>query len=601
MCGIIAIASRQDAVSFIVEGLKKLEYRGYDSAGLSVIEDRTLKTVKTVGKIAELKKKINTLPISSTIGIGHTRWATHGIPCDQNAHPHVSQDQRFSIVHNGIIENYHELKNELLKNGYQFASTTDSEVIVALIQQYYQGDLASTLYKVTQKIKGSYAICALSIDEPDCLVVAKKDSPVVIGQNENGCFVASDVMALLDYTKEVYYLNDYEMATLTSSKITFYDSEMKKIIKDKKHVPYNQETAKKEGYETYMLKEIFEQPKAVLETLRGKCENQILLEELEEIDFSKFNQVYYIGCGTAYHASLIGAHLLEKTSHLPIKVQVASEFRYNEPLIDEKTLCIFVSQSGETADTLAGLKLANHLNATTIAIVNVVGSSISQEAKYTLYTRAGLEIAVASTKAYTTQLVLLTLLAIYISEKLKSEIFSHTQLLEDLKTIPDKMNNILKQYEHFKHYADYLKESTDAYFIGRGLDYISSLEGALKLKEISYVHAEAYLAGELKHGPIALIEPNTVVFALALQKNINEKTMSNIQETMARGANVILFTNEPSLTHNIKEYYVLEDVHPYLQPLLIALPLQLIAYYTALIKECDVDQPRNLAKSVTVE
>lgn len=601
MCGISAMCSKKEALPFILQGLKKLEYRGYDSAGISVIDNGHITMVKTKGKLSDLEAKLQNYTITATVGIGHTRWATHGVPSDVNSHPHTNTAGTLSIVHNGIIENYAKLKEELIAKGYDFKSQTDSEVIVALLDEYYNGNLLETMHKVLKLLEGSYAIFAISATEPDQIVVAKKDSPVVIGQNEDSVFGASDIPALLEYTKDIYFLQDGEMAVLKSDSVKFYDSNLNEIEKEKTVVPYDTEAAKKDGYDTYMLKEIYEQPNVIKETLRGRIADQIIFDELKDVDFSKFNKVYFVACGTAYHASLVGASILEKLTHLPVITQVASEFRYNEPLVDEHSLCIFVSQSGETADTLAGLRLAKSLNATTIAVANVVGSSISREADYTLYTWAGPEIAVASTKAYTTQVILLILFAIYMSECLNIEIENKAELLSQITSLPEKIVHLLEDHEKFEHYASYLSDQKDAYFIGRGLDYVSVLEGALKLKEISYVHADAYLAGELKHGPIALIEEGTVVFAVALQAHINAKTISNIQETIARGAKVILFTLENTPVTGVQEVYTIENVHPILQPILVAIPLQMIAYYTAKIKGCNVDQPRNLAKSVTVE
>lgn len=601
MCGITAACSKENALIAVLQGLTKLEYRGYDSSGVSVIQNNDLITVKTKGKIKDLRKKLEKYQLNGNVGIGHTRWATHGIPSDTNSHPHTNSDETLSIVHNGIIENYQELKTQLIKQGYTFKSQTDSEVIVALLDSYYDGDLLIAMSQVIKKIEGSYAICAISINQPDQIIVVKKDSPVVIGQNKDATFAASDIPALLEYTNDVYFLDDYEMAMLKKDSVTFYNKNLEIISKEIKHISYDYEAAKKDGYDTYMLKEIYEQPRAIKETLRGRINDTVCLEELNKINFNEFNRIYLVACGTAYHASLIGGKLLEKITKLPVKVQVASEFRYDNPIIDKKTLCIFVSQSGETADTLASLRLSKENNATVIAIVNVVGSTMSREADYTIYTCAGPEIAVASTKAYTTQLATLILLSVYVSEKLNLKIENEDELLNQIKLIPEYIENIFKDQTIFKSYASYLKEEHDAYFIGRGLDYVSVLEGALKLKEVSYVHAEAYIAGELKHGPIALIEEGTVVFAVALENNVMAKTISNIQETIARGAKVILFTLEGIDVDGVKETYHLPKIHPLLQPILISIPLQFIAYYTACIKGCNVDQPRNLAKSVTVE
>ncbi len=600
MCGITAYCGQNKALPFLMQGLSKLEYRGYDSAGVTTLEDHHLLTVKCKGRLTNLEEKLLSYKIEGTIGIGHTRWATHGIPSHLNSHPHNNKDETIALVHNGIIENYRELKEELLKEGYTFQSETDSEVVVQLLDHYYQGDLFKATLKVLQKIEGSYALCILSSLEPDKIIVAKKDSPLIIGKAQDAYVATSDIPALLEYTKDVYFLDDYEMAILQKDHIQFYTHEGVPIKKELTTIPYDLEAAKKDGYDTFMLKEIYEQPHVIQETMRGRINHDhISLDELKDIDFQQFHKVYFVACGTAYHASLCGAHVLEKLTRLPVISMVASEFRYNDPLIDENTLAIFVSQSGETADTLAALRLAKKYHATTIAIANVLGSTISRDADYVLYTCAGPEIAVASTKAYTTQLILLILLAYYIAQRLNKNV--DLQLIHQLSHIPQYVEDILKDHTLFKEYAKLLENLHDAYFIGRGLDYASVLEGALKLKEISYVHADAYVAGELKHGPIALIENGSVVIAVALQPHIAAKTLSNIQETIARGAKVILLTTHNQEVKNIENTYYLPDIAPVLQSILVAIPLQLIAYYTACLKKCDVDKPRNLAKSVTVE
>lgn len=600
MCGITAYCGNGFALPFLMQGLSKLEYRGYDSAGVTTLEKDGLKTVKCKGRLKNLEEKLQDFKMEGHVGIGHTRWATHGIPSNLNSHPHTNDDETISLVHNGIIENYRELKEELIQKGYHFQSETDSEVVVHLLDDYYDGDLFEAVKKVLKRIEGSYALCIVSTLEPNKVIVAKKDSPLIIGKADGAYVAASDIPALLEYTKDVYFLADYEMAILQEEHIDFFTHEGEPIVKELVNVPYDLEAAKKDGYDTFMLKEIYEQPHVIAETLRGRIVNQkIVLDELNDIDFHQFNKVYFVACGTAYHASLCGSQVLERATKLPVIATVASEFRYNDPLVDEQTLAIFVSQSGETADTLAALRLAKEKGATTIAIANVLGSTISRDANYVLYTCAGPEIAVASTKAYTTQLVLLILLAYYIAQELGKEI--DYELIQQLNTIPQYVENILKDHSIFENYAKMLENLHDAYFIGRSLDYASVLEGALKLKEVSYVHADAYVAGELKHGPIALIEDGSVVIAVATQPHIAAKTISNIQETMARGARVILLTTHGEEVKNVENTYYLPDVVPTLQAILVAIPLQLIAYYTACIKGCDVDKPRNLAKSVTVE
>lgn len=600
MCGITAYCGEGQALPFLIQGLSKLEYRGYDSAGVTTLEQNGLITIKCKGRLKNLEEKLSNYDLKGSIGIGHTRWATHGVPSNLNSHPHSNQNETLSLVHNGIIENYRELKEELISKGYLFQSETDSEVVVQLLDYYYEGDLLKATQKVLNRIEGSYALCIVSTNDPDKIIVTKKDSPLIIGKANNAYVAASDIPALLEYTKDVYFLDDYELAVLYKDHIEFYNHQGQAIKKELVTIPYDLEAAQKDGFDTFMLKEIYEQPRVIQETLRGRIfNNQIILDELCPIDFHQFNKVYFVACGTAYHASLCGSQVLERATKLPVIATVASEFRYNDPIIDEHTLAIFVSQSGETADTLAALRLAKSQGATTLAIANVLGSTISRDADYVLYTCAGPEIAVASTKAYTTQLVLLILLAYYIAQRLGKDI--DYQLLQQLNDIPAYVENILKDHEIFKNYAQMLENLHDCYFIGRSLDYASVLEGALKLKEVSYVHADAYVAGELKHGPIALIENGSVVIAVATQPHIAAKTISNIQETIARGAKVILLTTKGEEVKNVENTYYLPDVIPTLQSILVAIPLQLLAYYTACIKGADVDKPRNLAKSVTVE
>ena len=589
------------------EALKCLEYRGYDSAGIAVIENQELVVMKDKGRVANLKEIPGIEDLTSSIGIAHTRWATHGKPSKENSHPHMDNANLFAVVHNGIIENYRELKEILILQGYQFHSETDSEVVVHMMDYYYkkEKDLQKALERVITRIEGSYALCIVSTIEPDKVFIAKKDSPLVIGKTADASVAASDIPAILDYTKDVYFLEDYEIAILNKGNVSFFDQYGNPIEKEITTIPYDNEAAQKGGYDTFMLKEIHEQPYAIAETLRGRVEgtDRIVLPELDAIHdkFKTFNKAYFVACGTAYHACLSGANILERLTGIPTFTQVASEFRYCDPIVDEKTMCVFVSQSGETADTMAALRLAKEKGCTTIAVANVLGSSISREADHTIYTCAGPEIAVASTKAYTTQLIVLLLLGMYISQALGNENEDYKRIIEGIASLPQHIENILKDEKTFEHYASYLKDLKDAYYIGRSLDYATVLEGALKLKEVSYVHADAYIAGELKHGPIALIEQGSLVIAVATQPNIAAKTISNIQETIARGANVILFTIDGQEVGNVKETYILPDVDPILQSVLVAVPLQLIAYYAAGLKGCDVDKPRNLAKSVTVE
>ena len=569
--------------------------------------DWDLFTKKAKGRLQNLKDLLKDENVLGHVGIGHTRWATHGIPSNLNSHPHTNNDETISLVHNGIIENYRELKEILILQGYQFHSETDSEVVVHMMDYYYkkEKDLQKALERVITRIEGSYALCIVSTIEPDKVFIAKKDSPLVIGKTADASVAASDIPAILDYTKDVYFLEDYEIAILNKGNVSFFNQYGNPIEKEITTIPYDNEAAQKGGYDTFMLKEIHEQPYAIAETLRGRVEgtDRIVLPELDAIHdkFKTFNKAYFVACGTAYHACLSGANILERLTGIPTFTQVASEFRYCDPIVDEKTMCVFVSQSGETADTMAALRLAKEKGCTTIAVANVLGSSISREADHTIYTCAGPEIAVASTKAYTTQLIVLLLLGMYISQALGNENEDYKRIIEGIASLPQHIENILKDEKTFEHYASYLKDLKDAYYIGRSLDYATVLEGALKLKEVSYVHADAYIAGELKHGPIALIEQGSLVIAVATQPNIAAKTISNIQETIARGANVILFTIDEQEVGNVKETYILPDVDPILQSVLVAVPLQLIAYYAAGLKGCDVDKPRNLAKSVTVE
>lgn len=605
MCGITAFSGKEEALPFLLQGLSKLEYRGYDSAGVTLIDKNKLFTLKTKGRLQNLIDRLDHNTPIGCVGIGHTRWATHGVPSNLNSHPHTNNNNTISLVHNGIIENYRALKEELLTKGYTFHSETDSEVVVHLLDSYYQGDMLEALKKVISRIEGSYALCIVSTLEPDSVYVTKKDSPLVLGTSDCASFGASDIPALLDYTKDVYFIEDYEIAKLCKNEIIFYDQEGHLINKKKTHIPYDNEAAQKGGYDTFMLKEIHEQPYAISETLRGRVEGEdhIILPELDFLKerLTTFNKVYFVACGTAYHACLSGANILERLTGIPTFTQAASEFRYSDPIIDERTLCIFVSQSGETADTMAALRLAKTKAATVLAIANVLGSTISREAEATIYTCAGPEIAVASTKAYTTQVIVLLLLAMYIAQTLGQENSIYKEIIKGIAELPGHIENILKDEPIFEKYAGYLKEQHDAYYIGRSLDYATVLEGALKLKEVSYIHADAYIAGELKHGPIALIEEGSIVIAVATQPHIAAKTISNIQETIARGAKVILFTLNGEEVGNVDETYYMPEVNPILQAVLVAIPLQLIAYYAAKLKGCDVDKPRNLAKSVTVE
>lgn len=604
MCGITAYAGSKEALPFILQGLSKLEYRGYDSAGVTLIEDGQLFTRKAKGRLSNLEDLLEGESLKSKIGIGHTRWATHGVPSNTNSHPHTNTNNTISLVHNGIIENFETLKEKLIAMGYEFQSETDSEVVVHYLDHFYDGNMIQTIRKVVDKLEGSFALSIITTNEPDKVWITKKDTPIVIGKDENSSFAASDIPAILDYTKDVYFIDDYDMCVLEGNKVTFYDSKGNEIGKEATHIPYDNEAAKKGGFSTYMEKEINEQPHVIQETLRGRLEdNDVNIPELDQFKerFNSINRVYFVACGTAYNSSISGASLFQEATGLPCFAQAASEFRYGNVILDENTLVILVSQSGETADTLAALRKAKDFNALTITVANVLGSSLAREADGCIFTKAGIEIAVASTKAYTTQIVLLLLLALYFAKAIGKDLTRFEGIINDIKKLPALVDEIIQDQKIFKKYAKTIAEKDHAYYIGRGLDYASAQEGSLKLKEVSYIHADAYYAGELKHGPIALIEQDTNVIALATQKNIAAKTISNIQETMARGANVFLFTTKDQEVGNIDNIYYLPVINELLQSVLVAIPLQMIALYGAKYRKCDVDKPRNLAKSVTVE
>ncbi|MBP3867849.1 MAG: glutamine--fructose-6-phosphate transaminase (isomerizing), partial [Solobacterium sp.] len=583
----------------------RLEYRGYDSAGITLVNSKKLRTWKTKGRLAELEKLLQK-DLTQSCGIGHTRWATHGVPSNMNAHPHMNEACTISVVHNGIVENYAVLKEELIKEGYHFHSETDSEVIVQLLDYYYSKKpvMKDALIKTVTRLEGSYALCITTIFEPNTIYVAKKESPMVLGQSKEGVFCASDAPALLAYTKDIMPLQDGQMAILNKNSLELFDQNGKSIQPKFIHFPYDIQAAQKGGYDSFMMKEIHEQPDVIRETLRGRFRgNKIVLPKIDELkaDWNSISNTVFIACGTAYHACIYANSLYQKYTGKPSSVIPASEFRYCDPNVDEHTLCIFVSQSGETADTLAALKLAKAKGCTTIAVVNVLGSSIARQTDAVLYTAAGPEIAVASTKAYTTQLVLLHVLILKLAELYGIKVNGISRLIKDMKRLPELTEETLGYEKEIKKYAKMLKDQRDAYFIGRQLDYPSALEGALKLKEVSYVHADAYYAGELKHGPIALIEKNTVVIALATQPEIAAKTISNIKETVARGARVILITDPDMDAKEFKYVIRIPEMRPELMAIPSAVLTQLFAYYAAKEKGCDIDKPRNLAKSVTVE
>lgn len=608
MCGIVGYIGKKEAAPILVEGLSKLEYRGYDSAGVAIIEDQIIKTRKCKGRLVNLEKKLNEESMIGNIGIGHTRWATHGEPSDKNSHPHNNEKGTISVVHNGIIENYMELREWLTSEGYKFISETDTEVLPNLIDYYYKGNLLEAVMTAISKVEGSYAIGVVCSEEPDKVVAVRKDSPLIVGLGEEEYFIASDIPAVLNHTRDIYLLNDNEFVLMTKDGIKLFDKEAKEIKKEIYHVTWNADAAEKDGYDHFMLKEIHEQPKVIKNTMASRIMlgKDIKLDNIKisKEQMEKINKVYIVACGTAYHAGIVGKYVIEKLARIPVEVDIASEFRYRNPIIDENTLMIIVSQSGETADTLAALREGKEKGARVIAITNVVGSSISREADDILYTLAGPEIAVASTKAYETQLVAMYILALYFAQEKgtlnKEEL---EELKEEMLSIPDKAERCLETDEVMKELASKTHMNKDMFFLGRGLDYAVALEGALKLKEISYIHSEAYAAGELKHGPIALIEKGTIVMALVTQEELFDKTVSNIKEVTTRGAKVIgvAFKGQKNIEKAVDETIYIPKTKSIFAPLLSVIPLQLYSYYVSLEKGCDVDKPRNLAKSVTVE
>ncbi|HHY27257.1 MAG TPA: glutamine--fructose-6-phosphate transaminase (isomerizing) [Desulfitobacterium dehalogenans] len=607
MCGIVGYIGKRPAIPVLLDGLKKLEYRGYDSAGVAVLDQDAIKACKTVGKLAVLEDKLGEDFSQTCIGIGHTRWATHGRPSDLNAHPHLDAEAKFAVVHNGIIENYIELKEWLIEQGHTFVSETDTEVLPHLVEYFYKGDLVATVRKVLNKLKGSFAILVMSRQDPDILVAARKDSPMVVGLGEDEFVVASDIPAILSYTRKTYIIEDGEMVVLTKDRVKITDFEGKEKEKQLYEVKWDAVAAEKAGYDHFMLKEIYEQPRALRDTLIGRLEDDRVV--LNEVDLTaeqlkNFRKVFIVACGTAWHAGLVGKTLIERWVRLAVEVDIASEFRYRSPLVDEHTLVVVISQSGETADTLAALREAKRNGARVVAVTNVVGSSVAREAHDVIYTWAGPEIAVASTKAYTTQLEGMVLLGLYLAQirgTLSAE--KVQEVIAALRIIPAQVQEILDEAEHIKDFAQSFVNVEDTFFIGRSLDWNVAMEGALKLKEISYIHAEAYAAGELKHGTLALITDKTPVIALATQMDVYEKTLSNIIEVRARDARVIgiTFKGNKNLVKSVDHVIYLPETIAELAPILTVIPMQLLSYYVSVARGCDVDKPRNLAKSVTVE
>ena len=609
MCGIVGYAGRRKAAPLLLDGLKKLEYRGYDSSGIAVESgDGVIRAVKAKGRLSRLTELTSGgETLDGTVGVGHTRWATHGEPNDVNSHPHLSEKGRFAVVHNGIIENYLELKSFLTEKGFSFISQTDTEVIAHLLEYYFEGDVLTCIRKVLNKLSGSYALGVLFNETPDVFYAVRKDSPLVVGLGENENFIASDMPALLKYTRSFILLTDDEIACVSKDKVVVYNKNAEAEEKQPFFVDWDPETAEKGGYPHFMLKEIHEQPKAVRDTVMPRIkENEIVLDDvvLTEEYVKNIKKINIVGCGSAYHAGIIGKYYIERVCRIPVETDLASEFRYRGPIADERVLTIIISQSGETADTLAALREAKRLKSKTLAIVNVVGSSIAREADNVLYTHAGPEIAVATTKGYTTQVASLYLIGLYLAGRLDSlSLTEYKEQLDSLKALPDNIEKLLKTPETTQYLASLYYKNKDFFFIGRGMDYASALEGALKLKEISYIHAEAYPAGELKHGTISLIEYGSPVIAVAVDKRLFEKTLSNIKEVKTRGAKVIaVASKENSAVENEAEHTLyIPDCHPLLAPVLTAVYLQLFGYYVAAIRGCDIDKPRNLAKSVTVE
>lgn len=609
MCGIVGYVGTREAADFLLDGLAKLEYRGYDSAGIAVYAQDRITVRKKMGRLINLLQEIKEHPVSGTIGIGHTRWATHGGPSDINSHPHTDMNGNFAIVHNGIIENYMEIKEELLKKGVVFRSETDSEVVAHLCADLYDGDFENTVRNVLRRLRGSYSLVFMSRFAPDRIICCKKDNPLIVGLGDGENYIASDIPAILSYTRKTYIMNDGEMAIVKKDGVWVTDLEGKPISKKVFVVNWDAEAAEKGGFEHFMLKEIYEQPKAIRDTLSCRMTadgKQVRFDELNWTpeDVRSIGKVLIIACGTAYHAGLLAKYFIEKLARIPVEVDIASEYRYRDPLTDSKTLSIIISQSGETIDTLAALKEAKRRGARSLAVTNVVGSSVSREADQVVYTWAGPEIAVASTKAYTTQLAALLLLAIYMGQ-LNGVLTTTavTKLLQDLKKVPDQCEDIFSQVNTVKALAKAFTDHEDAFFIGRSMDYGLAMEGALKLKEISYIHAEAYAGGELKHGTLALIVPGIPVIALATQGDVEEKMISNIKEVKARDAYVIGIAkaSDREVGKTVDVVLHVPDSDNFVVPILAVIPLQLLAYYAAVLKGNDVDKPRNLAKSVTVE
>ena len=610
MCGIVGFVGREEAAPILLDGLARLEYRGYDSAGIAVYgEQEGLQVAKAKGRLQVLYELVEGgRTVHGTIGLGHTRWATHGEPSDVNSHPQVSESGRFAVVHNRIIENYMELREFLESEGVTFVSQTDTEVVAQLLEYYYDGDILATVGKVLGLIQGAYALGILSADCPDRLIAARKDSPLILGFGDGAHFLASDVTALIKYTRDVCYLDDGEIAELTADHLWVYDAYLRPVEKEHHHVDWEISAAEKGGYEHFMAKEIMEQPEAFRKTISPRIlQGKVALDGLSlEADYLReMDKLYVIACGSSYHVGMVAKYTLERLLRKPVEVTLASEFRYCDPIVTDKTLALVISQSGETVDTLAAMREARRLGARVLSIVNVVGSTIARESDDVLYTWAGPEIAVATTKAFSTQLAVVYLIGLYCAEKLGTlEQAEYDAILAELQAIPDKMEEILANRADIQYFASLYFNHPSIFFIGRNVDYAIGMEGSLKLKEISYIHSEAYAAGELKHGTISLIEPGTLVVALASYTKLFEKTMSNVVEVKSRGADVLGLTvasRAADMAKTVDHVIPVPDTHPVLLPVLDVVPMQLFAYYVALQRGCDIDKPRNLAKSVTVE
>lgn len=608
MCGIVGYIGKEQAAPILLNGLAKLEYRGYDSAGLAVYGDNDIEIVKAKGRLQALRDLTGDgKSLKGTMGIGHTRWATHGEPSVSNAHPHFNNEKTIAVVHNGIIENYQPLKDKMITKGYRFLSDTDTEVVAHLLDYYYDGNPVRAIEKVMHRVKGSYALGVLFKDFPDKMYAVRKDSPLIVGASKEGNFIASDVPAILKYTREVYFIENGEICELSRNGISFYNEDLETISKETKTIEWDIEAAEKGGYEHFMLKEIYEQPKAVLDTISPRIkDDRIVIDELEmsEEDIRKLKRIYIVGCGSAYHVGVTGKYVIEKLTRIPVEVDLASEFRYRNPILEQDSMVIIISQSGETADSLAALRKAQELGVKVLGVVNVVGSTIAREADNVLYTWAGPEISVATTKAYSTQLSALYLLAMFFGD-IRGTISSdeYVQMLAELKSLPDKIQEILGDKERIQWFASKYANAQDVFFLGRGVDYATALEGSLKLKEISYIHSEAYAAGELKHGTISLIEDGILTVAVVTQPELYEKMISNIVEVRTRGGYIFTLTNKGNcVMEDTSDFTVyIPKTHPCFAPSLAVIPLQLFGYYVSVSKGLDVDKPRNLAKSVTVE